>query len=98
MHWYNPNTGGLELCTAKVPKKARAAKHPRGLEGWRADILHEAAAMKWVADVPGVVRYRDVVLQENGGVVIIMECVPPNLPSISWDVLLCSLFRPWRHF
>jgi hypothetical protein len=76
----------MEACIAKTMNLEMAAKHPGGLAGWQADRLREAAALKHVAGVQGVVAYKDTIIRRNGGIVIIMECVPLN--SLTSKVML----------
>jgi hypothetical protein len=91
VYWYNPHTGALEFCVAKTLNVAKAAKHPGGRQGWDAQVHNEVEAMKYLAGVPRVVRYRDVVIQKNSSIVIIMEYAP----SVS-HLPLCAWLLPWQ--
>jgi hypothetical protein len=71
--WRNPVTRGLESCCVKSLDVARASGHPEGWAGWRADALCEVAALRRLAGVRGVPGLRDVIIEPDGAIHIVME-------------------------
>ncbi len=59
----------------------KAAAHPQGWEGWRDDAYYEVAALLRLRGVPGVVAYRDILVEPKNAIYIIMESVPLCFPS-----------------
>jgi hypothetical protein len=77
--WENPETGELELYATKSLDMSKAETHEGGREGWDADIAREVAALHHVAGVPGVVGFREMITDADGGVHLILECGPSLL-------------------
>jgi hypothetical protein len=75
VHWRNPNTGEMEFCVAKSLDMAKASSHDGGWAGWHADALHEVEALRCLAGVPGVPALRDVIIEPDGAIHIVMEYV-----------------------
>lgn len=73
VHWFNPSTGGLEPYVAKSLRVDMAPMQSDGSLGLAADALHEKEALEFVAGVHGVVRFRDLIDEGNGGVHLILE-------------------------
>lgn len=88
MYWYNPGTGEMDLCVAKSLRLEKAAAHPNGMVGWQAAAAHEVAALKRLAGVPGVVRYRDDVVEPNGAIHIIMQYDSSSSMHVVMDAII----------
>jgi hypothetical protein len=74
--WYNPLTRELQECVVKSLKLDKSLTHPRGREGWEADAVREATALLRMAGVPGVVGFRRLVRDADGGIHLILEYAP----------------------
>lgn len=73
VYWYNGSTGALERCAAKSLNMDMAAINSDVISHWHAEALRERNALRYVAGVRGVVRYRDFIQEPSGAVHIIME-------------------------
>jgi hypothetical protein len=93
VYWHNAATDALELLVAKSPNVANARKSSAASKAWRAAIIREALVLNCLEGVSGVVAFRGLVPDPNGGLHLIMEYVPFCLP----DCLDCAFYMLLLH-
>ncbi len=61
------------MYAAKSLDMTKVTSHSGGQAGWDAAVQREVDALQWLAAVPGVVRFREMITEPNGAVHLIME-------------------------